>query len=267
MIERGRAMSDQVSSTAEAGGLIAAIGVDKNFGANQVLKAVSLDIAPREVVCIIGPSGSGKTTLLRCFALLERPTAGRIVMQGATISTPVPDGRTAAAAKRVRAEIGMVFQHFHLWPHMTVLENLIEAPQRVKGLARGEAVALAEALLAKVGLTEKRDAYPGKLSGGQQQRVAIARALAMNPKVMLFDEVTSALDPELRREVLVVMRQLAEEGMTMIVVTHEMGFARRVSHRVVFMDEGAIVEEMPPEQFFTQPRTERARRFLEILQD
>jgi ABC-type polar amino acid transport system ATPase subunit len=267
MIERGRAMSDRVSGTGSAGGLIAAVGVDKHFGQHHVLKSVSLAVEPREVVCIVGPSGSGKTTLLRCFALLESPSAGRIVMAGDTISAPQRDAGIAAAAKRVRADIGMVFQHFHLWPHMTVLENLIEAPLRVKGMARAEAVALAEALLAKVGLTEKRDAYPSKLSGGQQQRVAIARALAMNPKVMLFDEVTSALDPELRREVLLVMRQLAEEGMTMIVVTHEMGFARRVSRRVVFMDEGRIVEETPPEQFFREPRTERARRFLHDLQD
>jgi ABC-type polar amino acid transport system ATPase subunit len=249
------------------GAIIAAEGISKRFGAAEVLHDVSLPVDEREVVCIIGPSGSGKTTLLRCFALLEKPSAGRIVMQGRVIAGEVEDGDMRRAQRAVRADIGMVFQHFHLWPHMTVLENVIEAPLRVKKMPRAEAIALAESLLEKVGLLEKRDAYPARLSGGQQQRVAIARALAMSPKVMLFDEVTSALDPELRREVLLVMKQLAREGMTMLVVTHEMGFARQVGSRVVFMDEGRIVEVAPPGAFFTAPRTDRAQRFLQQFED
>jgi ABC-type polar amino acid transport system ATPase subunit len=247
--------------------IIAAHGLVKHFGKVRVLEGVSLAVAEREVVCIIGPSGSGKTTLLRCFALLEAPSAGTIVMRGETIAIPKANPMVQRAARRVRADIGMVFQHFHLWPHMTVLQNVIEAPQLVKGLRRDEAMALAEGLLAKVGLSDKRDVYPQRLSGGQQQRVAIARALAMSPKVMLFDEVTSALDPELRREVLLVMRQLAVEGMTMLVVTHEMGFARHVGTRVVFMDGGGIVEEGAPRPFFTAPQTERAQRFLAQFED
>jgi ABC-type polar amino acid transport system ATPase subunit len=247
--------------------IIAAEGLSKRFGALEVLRDVSLPVAEREVLCIIGPSGSGKTTLLRCFALLEKPSAGRVVMAGRTIAAEPEDGAVRRAAREVRAEIGMVFQQFNLWPHMTVLGNLIEAPLRVKRMGRDAAVALAERLLEKVGLSDKRDVYPARLSGGQQQRVAIARALAMSPKVMLFDEVTSALDPELRREVLLVMRQLAGEGMTMLVVTHEMGFARQVSSRVVFMDHGAIVEEAPPAAFFAAPRTERAQRFLQQFED
>ncbi len=177
------------------------------------------------------------------------------------------DAAIKSAARKVRADIGMVFQHFNLWPHMTVLQNIVEAPIKVRGAAKDAAIAAAEQLLDKVGLSDKRDAYPVRLSGGQQQRVAIARALAMNPKVMLFDEPTSALDPELRREVLVVMQQLAAEGMTMLVVTHEMGFARNVGTRVVFMDHGEIVEEAAPESFFTAPRTERARKFLQLFED
>src|SRR6266702_3157832 len=239
--------------------LLLAEAVGKRFGDHVVLRGVDLAVAEREVVCVIGPSGSGKTTLLRCMALLEAPSEGRILMDGTTIATPGAAAATRRAARQVRAEIGMVFQHFNLWPHMTVLENLIEAPMRVRKLARAEAVAQAEALLAKVGLVERRDAYPNRLSGGQQQRVAIARALCMAPRVLLFDEPTSALDPELRREVLLVMRQLALEGMTMVVVTHEMGFARRVAGRVVFMDAGEIVEAADPKTFFTAPATERAR--------
>jgi ABC-type polar amino acid transport system ATPase subunit len=215
----------------------------------------------------VGPSGSGKTTLLRCFALLETPSEGRVIMDGNVIATPAPSAAIRRASRTVRSNIGMVFQHFNLWPHMSVLENLIEAPIRVKGLPRKEATQVADRLLAKVGLSDKRDSYPGRLSGGQQQRVAIARALAMSPKVMLFDEPTSALDPELRREVLLVMRQLAGEGMTMLVVTHEMGFARHVSSRVVFMDLGEIVEESVPGRFFTAPKTERAKRFLQQFED
>ncbi len=236
--------------------IIVAEEVTKRFGTHQVLTRVSLPVMERDVVCVVGPSGSGKTTLLRCFALLERPSEGRIVMQGTTIATPDSDRQTKAAARSVRSNIGMVFQHFNLWPHMSVLENLIEAPLRVKGMARDQAVAIAEQLLVKVDLSDKRDAYPARLSGGQQQRVAIARALAISPKVLLFDEATSALDPELRREVLLVMRQLAREGMTMLVVTHEMGFARHVGTRTVFMDRGEIVEEAPGAAFFDAPQTE-----------
>jgi ABC-type polar amino acid transport system ATPase subunit len=247
--------------------IIATEKASKRFGALEVLRDVNLEVAERDVVCVIGPSGSGKTTLLRCIALLEQPSNGRIVMNGVSISSAAPDAAQRRAARAVRPDIGMVFQHFNLWPHMTVLQNVIEAPMLVRGLRREEAVANAEALLAKVGLSDKRDVYPARLSGGQQQRVAIARALAMKPKIMLFDEPTSALDPELRREVLTVMRQLAAEGMTMLVVTHEMGFARQVGSRVVFMDRGEIVEEGPPARFFSAPTTERASRFLAQLED
>ncbi|MEJ0068609.1 MAG: amino acid ABC transporter ATP-binding protein [Pseudomonadota bacterium] len=247
--------------------MIAADQVSKRFGAAEVLSRVSLSVAAQEVVCVIGPSGSGKTTLLRCLALLETPSDGRVLMNGTSIASPHRDPAEKRAARAVRPDIGMVFQHFNLWPHMSVLENLIEAPLRVKRMPRPAALALADRLLAKVGLSDKRDAYPVRLSGGQQQRVAIARALAMSPKVMLFDEPTSALDPELRHEVLMVMRQLAVEGMTMLVVTHEMGFARQVGRRVVFMDHGEIVEEAPPEQFFRAPATDRAKRFLSQFED
>jgi len=247
--------------------IIAADAVSKSFGPVEVLRRVSLGVAEGEVVCVIGPSGSGKTTLLRCLALLETPSGGRILMKGVTIASAKPSSAEKRAARAVRSDIGMVFQHFNLWPHMSALENIIEAPQLVRGLPRAEAIALGEELLAKVGLSDKRDTYPARLSGGQQQRVAIARALAMAPKVMLFDEPTSALDPELRREVLTVMRQLAREGMTMLVVTHEMNFARQVGRRVVLMDRGEIVEEAPPSTFFSAPSTERAARFLAQIED
>src|SRR5262245_23167041 len=247
--------------------IIAAESVSKRFGSNQVLTHVSLAVAEREVVCVVGPSGSGKTTLLRCLALLEEPSEGRVTMHGSVIAEPGADSAVRRAARAVRPDIGMVFQHFNLWPHMSVLENIIEAPIRVKEMSKAEAIAVAERLLEKVGLSDKRNAYPARLSGGQQQRVAIARALAMSPKVMLFDEPTSALDPELRREVLVVMRQLATEGMTMMVVTHEMNFARNVGSRLAFMDHGEIVEEGLPAQFFSAPRTERAKRFLQLFED
>ena len=247
--------------------IIAAEAVSKRFGDNEVLHRVTLPVAEREVVCVVGPSGSGKTTLLRCLALLEVPSEGRVVMNGVTIGTPVSDAAVRKAARAVRPDIGMVFQHFNLWPHMTVLQNVIEAPLRVRGMRRDAAVAMAEQLLDKVGLAEKRDVMPSRLSGGQQQRVAIARALAMSPKVMLFDEATSALDPELRREVLIVMRGLAADGMTMLVVTHEMGFARHVGSRVVFMDRGEVVEEAPPAQCFDAPSTERAQRFLQQFEE
>jgi ABC-type polar amino acid transport system ATPase subunit len=247
--------------------IIAADSVSKRFGSHQVLTRVSLAVSERDVVCVVGPSGSGKTTLLRCLALLEVPSEGTVTMSGRVIATPKADAAVRRAARAVRPDIGMVFQHFNLWPHMSVLENVIEAPLRVKGMAKADAVAMAEQLLAKVGLADKRDAYPARLSGGQQQRVAIARALAMSPKVLLFDEPTSALDPELRREVLVVMRQLAREGMTMLVVTHEMNFARNVGSRLAFMDQGEIVEETVPAQFFSAPKTERAKRFLQQFED
>jgi ABC-type polar amino acid transport system ATPase subunit len=247
--------------------IIAADSVSKRFGSHQVLTRVSLAVSERDVVCVVGPSGSGKTTLLRCLALLEIPSEGTVTMSGRVIATPKADAAVRRAARVVRPDIGMVFQHFNLWPHMSVIENVIEAPLRVKGLAKADAVAMAEQLLAKVGLADKRDAYPARLSGGQQQRVAIARALAMSPKVLLFDEPTSALDPELRREVLVVMRQLAREGMTMLVVTHEMNFARNVGSRLAFMDQGEIVEETVPAQFFSAPKTERAKRFLQQFED
>jgi ABC-type polar amino acid transport system ATPase subunit len=250
-----------------SGPIIAAEQLSKSFGPNDVLRGVSLQVAEKDMVCVIGPSGSGKTTLLRCLALLEQPSAGRVIMRGNTICSSRPDSAERRAARAIRPEIGMVFQHFNLWPHMSVLQNLIEAPLRVKQMSRDAAIALAEQLLAKVGLADKRDVYPMRLSGGQQQRVAIARALAMSPQVMLFDEVTSALDPELRREVLIVMRQLAAEGMTMLVVTHEMGFAREVGTRIVFMDHGEIVEEGVPESFFTAPKTDRAQRFLSLFID
>ena len=247
--------------------IIAAEGVSKRFGSNQVLTRVSLAVSEREVVCVVGPSGSGKTTLLRCLALLEEPSEGRVTMNGSVIAMPDAECAVRRAARSVRPDIGMVFQHFNLWPHMSVLENVIEAPMRVKRAPKTEAIAMAEQLLDKVGLADKRDAYPARLSGGQQQRVAIARALAMSPRVMLFDEPTSALDPELRREVLVVIRQLASEGMTMMVVTHEMNFARNVGSRLAFMDHGEIVEEGDPVQFFSAPRTDRARRFLQLFED
>jgi ABC-type polar amino acid transport system ATPase subunit len=247
--------------------IIAAEGISKRFGSNQVLTRVSLAVSERDVVCVVGPSGSGKTTLLRCLALLEVPSEGTVTMSGQVIATPNADAAVRRAARAVRPDIGMVFQHFNLWPHMSVLENVIEAPIRVKAMAKTEAIAMAEQLLDKVGLADKRDAYPARLSGGQQQRVAIARALAMSPKVLLFDEPTSALDPELRREVLVVMRALAREGMTMMVVTHEMNFARNVGSRLAFMDRGEIVEETVPAQFFSAPKTERAKRFLQQFED
>jgi len=235
----------------------------KRFGPLEVLKGIDLEVAPREVVCLIGRSGSGKSTLLRCINFLEEPTEGVIDVAG--ISVPAGE-RTREHRKHIielREQTGMVFQSFNLFPHKTVLENLIEAPIIVKGMQREAVIPIAEELLVKVGLSEKRDVYPSRLSGGQQQRVAIARALTMQPQVMLFDEPTSALDPELIGEVLEVMRNLAKDGMTMIVVTHEMGFAREVADRVIFMDGGVFVEEGPPSQCLVNPKDERTRRFLE----
>jgi polar amino acid transport system ATP-binding protein len=228
----------------------------KSFGSLQVLKGVSLEVSAREVVVVIGPSGSGKSTLLRCINYLEQPTGGEIVVDGILLE---PDSKKI---NQVRTEVGMVFQRFNLFPHLTVKENIMLAPVRVRKLSLPEADVLATELLAKVGLSEKAAAYPEQLSGGQQQRVAIARALAMRPKVLLFDEPTSALDPEMIQEVLDVMKTLALEGMTMVVVTHEMGFAREVGDRVLFMDDGLIVEEGTPQQFFECPREERTKSFL-----
>jgi polar amino acid transport system ATP-binding protein len=242
--------------------IIWAVGLGKRFGSLEALRDVSLTVAKGEVVSVIGPSGSGKSTLLRCFALLEAPTSGRIVMEGKVIASAPADPEVERRIRRNRPEIGMVFQDFNLWPHLHVLGNVIEAPIRVKGMRRAQATAVAETLLKKVGLIDKRNEYPARLSGGQRQRVAIARALAMTPHVMLFDEVTSALDPELVHEVLGVMRQLAEEGTTMLVVTHEMTFAREVCNRVIFMSDAQIIEEGPPDAIFRNPGHERTKRFL-----
>ena len=230
-------------------------GLRKAFGTDEVLKGIDLSIDEKEVVVIIGPSGSGKSTLLRCMNHLEEPTGGEVVVDGITLSSE-------ANINKVREEVGMVFQRFNLFPHMTVLENIMLAPMKVKRVARDAAEKTARELLARVGLAEKADAYPDNLSGGQQQRVAIARALAMRPKVMLFDEPTSALDPEMVGEVLDVMRALANEGMTMVVVTHEMGFAREVGDRLLFVDEGRIIESGVPREVFEHPKEERTRSFL-----
>ena len=237
----------------------------KAFGALEVLRGITIEVTRGEVVCIIGPSGSGKSTLLRCLALLEPLTRGAIYLDDQPIARAGHHRGIERRNRRHRPEIGMVFQQFNLWPHLTALGNVIEAPLRVKGMARAEAVAVGEALLAKVGLSDKVHEYPNRLSGGQQQRVAIARALAMSPQVMLFDEVTSALDPELIGEVLLVMKQVAQEGMTMVVVTHEMSFARDVADRVVMMDQGQVVEEDVPEVMFQAPKNERTQRFLNRL--
>ena len=244
-----------------------ASAVRKSFGRHEVLKGIDLDVRSSETVCIIGPSGSGKTTFLRCINHLEAVDSGRIEVNGQLVGyREQADGKLVEdapkAIARRRAEIGMVFQRFNLFPHKTALENVIEAPIRVRGLSKERAVAQGEQLLARVGLTEKRDTYPGKLSGGQQQRVAIARALAMNPHLMLFDEPTSALDPEVTGEVLEVMRELASAGMTMIVVSHEMGFAAEAADRVIMMDNGEIVEEAAPTVLFRTPQHDRTARFL-----
>jgi polar amino acid transport system ATP-binding protein len=244
---------------------IEARGVSKSFGPLRVLRDVSLAIPRGAAVAIVGPSGSGKTTLLRCMNLLEEFEAGEMLLEGAPIGYgPAPRRRRLPEREiaRARAQIGMVFQSFNLFPHMSVLRNVTVAPVRIRGLPAAEAEATAVRLLERVGLGDKLPAYPSQLSGGQQQRVAIARALAMEPKVMLFDEVTSALDPELVGEVLAVLRQLAGEGTTMAIVTHEMQFARDVADRIVFMAEGAVVEEGPPAQIFGDPQTERLRAFL-----
>ncbi|PWC21588.1 polar amino acid ABC transporter ATP-binding protein [Brenneria roseae subsp. roseae] len=230
--------------------------LQKKFGDTHVLRGISCDIAHQEVICMIGPSGSGKSTFLRCLNALETPSAGEITVNGFAIH----DQKTNL--NRMRESVGMVFQRFNLFPHMTVLENLIMAPMDVKKLSRSQAIARARALLEKVGLLDKIDAWPNSLSGGQQQRVAIARALAMEPAIMLFDEPTSALDPELVGEVLAVMKTLAQEGMTMVIVTHEMAFAREVADRVIFIDQGIIQEQGKPETIFTDPSNPRTRTFL-----
>jgi len=236
--------------------MISIKNLHKKFGALHVLKGVDLQVEEREVVVIIGPSGSGKSTILRCINYLEEPTDGEIIVDGITLS------KQESVINKVRAEVGMVFQRFNLFPHMTVLENIELAPVKVRKMSKAQAEAVALDLLDKVGLADKANAYPEQLSGGQQQRVAIARALAMRPRVMLFDEPTSALDPEMVKEVLDVMKTLVKEGMTMVVVTHEMGFAREVGSRVIFIDEGRIVEEGTPNDVFYNAREERTKAFL-----
>lgn len=249
--------------------MVHAQGVHKRFGSLEVLKGVSLDIGKGEVVAVIGPSGSGKSTFLRCLNHLESINRGRIDIEGETLVSTDTHGVchyvSDAEIRRIGGKMGMVFQHFNLFPHMTVLQNVIEAPITVKGLTGDVIIPKAEALLRKVGLLDKRDVYPSRLSGGQKQRVAIARALAMEPDIMLFDEPTSALDPELTGEVLRTMRELAEEHMTMLVVTHEMAFAREVASRVVFMDGGEILESRPSRELFAAPEHPRTRAFLENM--
>ena len=232
----------------------------KSFGDLEVLKGVDLSVAAGEVICVIGPSGSGKSTLLRCVNLLETPTSGRVLIEGFDITDPETD------VDAVRTKIGMVFQQFNLFPHLTVIRNLTIAQRKVLGRSRSEAEAVADEMLAKVGLADKRTEHPIRLSGGQQQRVAIARSLCMNPDMMLFDEPTSALDPELIGEVLDVMGALAASGMTMMIVTHEMTFAHQVADRVLFMDEGVIMEEGPPSQVLDNPSNDRTRRFLRAVE-
>lgn len=230
--------------------------LQKQFGETHVLRGISCDIKPQEVVCIIGPSGSGKSTFLRCLNALEKPDGGEVSVNGFDVHNPKTN------LNKMRESVGMVFQRFNLFPHMTVLDNLIMAPMSVKRMSRADALKRAEVLLDKVGLLDKIDAWPASLSGGQQQRVAIARSMAMDPSIILFDEPTSALDPELVGEVLEVMKKLALEGMTMVIVTHEMGFAREVADRVVFIDQGIIQEEGTPEQIFTAPKNPRTAAFL-----
>ncbi|CAN5164943.1 amino acid ABC transporter ATP-binding protein [soil metagenome] len=233
--------------------------VHKSFGKLEVLKGIDLSVADHEVICLIGASGSGKSTMLKCVNLLEPVNSGRIVVEGEEITAPGVD------VNRIRRHIGIVFQAFNLFPHMTVMRNITLAPTEVLGHSKKRAQSEAEELLRRFGLLDKKDEYPDRLSGGQQQRVAIVRALAMNPDIMLFDEVTSALDPELVAEVLNVIRGLAETGMTMLIATHEMGFARDIANRICFLDAGRILEEGPPEQIFSSPREERTQRFLQRI--
>jgi polar amino acid transport system ATP-binding protein len=252
--------------SASTGPMVQATGVRKSFGALHVLKGIDLSVDRGSVTCLVGPSGSGKTTFLRCVNHLEQITGGRLYVDGDLMGyeergDKLHELHPRVAAKQ-RRDIGMVFQHFNLFPHMTALDNIIEAPTRVKGVSKKDAIARARGLLDQVGLAGKEKAYPAQLSGGQQQRVAIARALAMQPKLMLFDEPTSALDPELVGEVLDVMKQLARDGMTMLVVTHEMGFAREVGNQLVFMDGGVVVEQGDPREVLANPKHERTKAFL-----
>jgi polar amino acid transport system ATP-binding protein len=246
--------------------MVKAQEVCKSFGALNVLKGITLEVGKGEVLCMVGPSGSGKSTFLRCINHLEQVNAGRLYVDGDLIGYREAGSKlheiSPRDAAKQRREIGMVFQHFNLFPHRTVIGNIVEAPMKVKREKKDTAVARAKDLLKQVGLSDKADAYPAQLSGGQQQRVAIARALAMNPKLMLFDEPTSALDPELVGEVLAVMKKLADEGMTMVVVTHEMGFAREVADQLVFMDGGVVVESGPPREVLANPKHERTKAFL-----
>ena len=255
----------QPSGTAGAP-MVQAVGVHKNFGPVAVLRGIDLSVRPGEVMCLIGPSGSGKTTFLRCINHLEQINAGRLYVDGLLVGYRERSGKLYELhprdAARQRRDIGMVFQHFNLFPHMTALENVIEAPTRVKKVSKAQAIETGRRLLAQVGLADKERSYPAQLSGGQQQRVAIARALAMEPKLMLFDEPTSALDPELVGEVLDAMKQLAQGGMTMVVVTHEMGFAREVGDQLVFMDGGVVVESGSPREVLANPRHDRTKSFL-----
>jgi len=258
-------LSDTNGSSA---GMVVATHVEKSYGDLKILRGISMSVATGEVACLIGPSGSGKTTFLRCVNHLEAIDGGRIEVDGRLIG--YREGRGGGlqedSDKNIsakRAEVGFVFQHFNLWPHMSVLDNITEAPRRVRGDSKGDAESAARELLERVGLADKADSYPNHLSGGQKQRVAIARALAMRPKLMLFDEATSALDPEMVGDVLAVMKELARAGMTMIVVTHEMGFARQVADQIVMMDGGEVVEQGPPEQIFDNPQSDRTVKFLE----
>ena len=261
--------NERAGAAAASQPMIEARGIHKTFGRVPVLRNVSLTVGQGEVVALIGPSGSGKSTFLRCLNHLETIDRGFIAIEGEALAQTDAAGSctygSEAEVRRICRKTGMVFQHFNLFPHLTVLENLIEAPMVVRGMARDEAIARAEVLLDKVGLRAKRDNYPARLSGGQKQRVAIARALCMQPDIMLFDEPTSALDPELTGEVLRTMRELAEERMTMLVVTHEMGFAREVANTVAFMDQGELIAARPAGEFFADPGHERARAFLQHM--
>lgn len=242
--------------------MIKTINLQKDYGDLKVLKGISTDIKQGEIVAVIGPSGSGKSTFLRCLNLMEQPTGGEVLFKGKSLTEKM---LKEAEIDQIRQHIGMVFQHFNLFPNMTVLENIILAPMKLKNLSKAEATTIAEALLRKVGLSDKKDVYPNKLSGGQKQRVAIARALAMEPEVMLFDEPTSALDPEMVKEVLLVIQALAKDHLTTVIVTHEMSFAKKVASRVLFMDQGVIVEEGTPTELFEHPKEERTKVFLDQI--
>lgn len=242
--------------------MIKTINLQKDYGDLKVLKGISTDIKQGEIVAVIGPSGSGKSTFLRCLNLMEQPTGGEVFFKGKSLTEKM---LKEAEIDQIRQHIGMVFQHFNLFPNMTVLENIILAPMKLKNLSKAEATTIAEALLRKVGLSDKKDVYPNKLSGGQKQRVAIARALAMEPEVMLFDEPTSALDPEMVKEVLLVIQALAKDHLTTVIVTHEMSFAKKVASRVLFMDQGVIVEEGTPTELFEHPKKERTKVFLDQI--